>query len=80
MHAAMLTQSDAAQRMILSGGLPMIGTHDEVTLRHLRTPSQVQSVLHLREEIDLSVHAATASNFADLEKKETNAGLSELLS
>jgi len=80
MHAAMLTQSDAAQRMVLSGGLSVIGSHNEVTLRHLRTPSQIQSVLHLREEIDLSVHAAAASNFADLEKKEMSAASSELLS
>lgn len=80
MHAAMLTHSDGAQRMILSGGLPVPRSHNEVTLRHLRTPSQVQSVLHLREEIDLSVHAAAASNFADLEKKETSAGSSELSS
>lgn len=80
MHAAMLTQSDGAQRMVLPGGLPPMGVHSEVTLRHLRTPSQIEAVLHLREEIDLSVHAAAAANFADLEKKETNAGLSGLSS
>jgi len=80
MHAGMLTQPGGAPRAIPSGGLPgMMGSHDEVTLRHLRTPSQVRTVLHLREEIDLSVHAAAASDFADLEKKETSAGSSALL-
>jgi hypothetical protein len=45
-----------------------------VVLRHLRTPAEIESVLHLREEIDLSVHASASSNFASLEKKETNWG------
>lgn len=79
MHATMLTQSDCSQRTIPPGRLPGTWVHDEVTLRHLRTPSQVSTVLHLREEIDLSAHAAAASDFADLEKKETSAGSSVLL-
>ncbi|ROZ77494.1 hypothetical protein [Ramlibacter sp. WS9] len=43
-----------------------------VVLRHLKTPAEIDSVLDLREEIDLSVHASASSNFASLEKKETN--------
>ena len=46
-----------------------------VVLRHLKTPAEIESVLDLREEIDLSVHASASSNFASLEKKETNWGL-----
>jgi hypothetical protein len=45
-----------------------------VVLRHLKTHADIESVLHLREEIDLSVHASASSNFASLEKKETNWG------
>lgn len=41
-------------------------------LHRLRTPSQVATVLHLRDEIDLSVHAAAGSQFLHLEKKETS--------
>lgn len=41
-------------------------------LHRLRTPSQVATVLHLRDEIDLSVHAAAGSQFFHLEKKETS--------
>lgn len=41
-------------------------------LHRLRTPEQVASVLHLRDEIDLSVHAAAGSQFLHLEKKETS--------
>ena len=48
---------------------------DDLVLRHLRTPAEIAGVLHLREEIDLSVHAAAGPQFATLEKKETSAGL-----
>ena len=48
----------------------------EVVLRHLKMPEEIASVLHLREEIDLSVHAAAHPHFTTLEKKETSAGLS----
>lgn len=41
-------------------------------LHRLRTPEQVATVLHLRGEIDLSVHAAAGPQFEHLEKKETN--------
>ncbi|HSV79380.1 MAG TPA: hypothetical protein VLK85_09275 [Ramlibacter sp.] len=44
---------------------------DDVVLRHLQTPAEIASVMHLREEIDLSVHAAAGPQFATLEKKET---------
>jgi hypothetical protein len=40
-------------------------------LHHLRTQEQIASVLHLRDEIDLSVHAAAGQDFVRLEKKET---------
>lgn len=43
-----------------------------VVLRHLKTPADIESVLELRDEIDLSVHASVSSNFASLEKKETS--------
>ncbi len=78
MHRAMLTQSNSAQRAVPFADLPGRAVHQDVTLRHLRTPSQVRTVLHLREEIDLSAQAAAASDFADLEKKETNAASSAL--
>jgi len=41
-----------------------------VTLRHLRGAREIASVLSLRNEIDLSVHA-NSPEFATLEKKET---------
>ena len=47
---------------------------DSVVLRHLKTPAEIESVMHLRGEIDLSVHASASSDFASLEKKETNWG------
>jgi len=43
----------------------------ELKLHPLRTPAQIASVLHLRGEIDLSVHAAAGEEFVRLEKKET---------
>ncbi|AEG93110.1 hypothetical protein [Ramlibacter tataouinensis] len=49
------------------------GSIQDVVLRHLKTPAEIASVLHLREEIDLSVHAAAGPQFAVLEKKETSA-------
>lgn len=47
---------------------------DEVVLRPLKTAADIASVLHLRDEIDLSVHAASGPQFGALEKKETSAG------
>jgi hypothetical protein len=40
-------------------------------LHRLRTPEEIATVLHLRGEIDLSVHAAAGRDFVSLEKKET---------
>jgi hypothetical protein len=48
---------------------------DRVQLRHLRTPSDIEQVLPLRQEIDLSAHAM-GDEFFRLEKKETNWGSS----
>jgi hypothetical protein len=49
----------------------------DVTLRHLKTPAEIATVLHLRGGIDLSAHtAAGADEFARLEKKETSAASS----
>lgn len=41
-----------------------------VTLRHLRSASEISSVLALRNGIDLSAHAGSPQ-FLALEKKET---------
>ena len=49
----------------------------DVVMQHLRSPAEIASVLHLREEIDLSVHAASGlREFEALEKKETSAATS----
>lgn len=46
---------------------------EDMVLCHLKTPERIESVLHLRDEIDLSVHAAAGRQFVELEKKETSA-------
>ena len=51
----------------------------DVVLRHLKRSDEIAGVLHLREEIDLSVHAAAGPHFATLEKKETSAASSSAL-
>jgi len=54
--------------------------HD-VVLHHLRTPQEIESIVFLRDEIDLSVHAAAGrQQFETLEKKETSAGSSSVSS
>jgi hypothetical protein len=54
------------------GPRPSLAEH--VVLRHLRSAAEIESVMHLREEIDLSVHtAAGRQQFEALEKKETSA-------
>jgi hypothetical protein len=53
-----------------------LSTMESVVLRHLRSQEEIASVLHLRSEIDLSVHHSADSNFAALEKKEMKSGLS----
>lgn len=50
---------------------------DELELRHLSTREEIEEILYLRENIDLSVHTAAGGDFEALEKKETNAGLWE---
>lgn len=46
---------------------------ERVELVPLRTPGQIAAVLHLRDGIDLSVHAAAGRDFVELEKKEMRA-------
>jgi hypothetical protein len=48
---------------------------DRVQLRHLRSHAEIEQVLPLRQEIDLSAHAM-GDEFLRLEKKETKWGLS----
>jgi hypothetical protein len=46
----------------------------DVVLHHLRTPAEIADIVFLRDEIDLSVHAAAGrATFEGLEKKETTA-------
>jgi hypothetical protein len=49
---------------------------DDLAIRHLRTQSQIEEILHLREAIDLSVHSAGSPDFRAREKKVTSAVLS----
>ena len=49
---------------------------ESVSLRHLGSPAEIGSILHLRDEIDLSAHNGAGSNFHMLEKKETSSGWS----
>ncbi|MDE2605547.1 MAG: hypothetical protein KGL68_06475 [Burkholderiales bacterium] len=71
-----------AQAITLAEPLPNPGARDDepsvardVVLRHLKDPAEIATVLHLRDEIDLSVHAAGGlQQFESLEKKETSAG------
>ena len=51
----------------------------DVVLRHLKHSDEIAGVLHLREEIDLSVHAAAGPHFETLEKKEMSAASSSAL-
>lgn len=44
---------------------------DEVNFRHLRTPTEISRVLHLRDEIRLPAAARADAAFATREKKET---------
>ena len=49
---------------------------ERVVLVPLETPQQIATVLHLRDGIDLSVHAAAGRDFVELEKKEMRAASS----
>lgn len=46
---------------------------ERLSIRQLRTPAEIEAILHLREAIDLSVHAASGPEFIAREKKETRA-------
>ena len=74
MHAHAL--SPAVLPASLPPGLPLFGQPDDdadqVVLRHLVTPQEIEAVLPLREGIDLSAHAAAGDAFLSLEKKETS--------
>jgi hypothetical protein len=59
----------AAASLPISAPLPI----QDVVLHHLRTPDEIDSIVYLRDEIDLSVHAAAGRQFELLEKKETSA-------
>jgi hypothetical protein len=69
------THTQAGRHHALAGvpRAPITITAQDIVLRHLQTPSDIEAVQHLREGIDLSVHAAD-SNFMRLEKKETTSG------
>lgn len=73
MHAHAMSPAQPAS---LPSGLSLFGPSDDdgdqVVLRHLVTPKQIEAVLPLREGIDLSAHAAAGDAFFALEKKETN--------
>ncbi|HSI54627.1 MAG: hypothetical protein ACAH21_17985 [Ramlibacter sp.] len=48
---------------------------ESVVLRHLKSAREIEAIMHLRGEIDLSAHTGRGSNFFSLEKKETSWGL-----
>lgn len=70
MNLQSLQSSYAEQAALALAGHKGEFSIDDVVVRHLRTPAEVAGVLHLREEIDLSVHAAQGPQFEALEKKE----------
>ena len=49
-------QSDRSEA--LRAPLPESLQIQDVVLHHLRTPGEIESIVDLRDEIDLSVHAA----------------------
>jgi hypothetical protein len=68
--AAGVSRDYSAAALSLHDPLPI----QDVVLHHLRTPDQIENVIFLRDEIDLSVHTAAGRQFEELEKKETTAG------
>jgi hypothetical protein len=63
--------------VVAHGPVPAAASFVErVVLVPLETPQQIATVLHLRDGIDLSVHAAAGRDFVELEKKEMRAGSS----
>jgi hypothetical protein len=69
------TMAVAGPSLNFSGAAPRRPVdYAAITLMPLRGQAAIDSVLYLREEIDLSVHTkAGAQQFAILEKKETSA-------
>jgi hypothetical protein len=45
---------------------------ESVVLRPLKTAEEIETIMHLRGQIDLSAHLGPGSEFRSLEKKETN--------
>ena len=80
MHAHAMAPTQPAS---LASGLSLFGSSyedaDQVVLRHLVTPEQIEAVLPLRDGIDLSAHTAAGDDFFALEKKETSWVSSALL-
>jgi hypothetical protein len=72
MDHALAAPGDAAARAAPPMARPL--ALDDVVLHRLRSPAEVEEIVHLRDEIDLSVHAAAGPQFGMLEKKETSAG------
>jgi len=75
----MIAQSSRMLRSVVVMSPPLYGRPfcaEAIEARHMKTEAQIASILHLRDEIDLSVHSRASSNFQVLEKKETNWALS----
>jgi hypothetical protein len=73
----MNTQATTTSGAVRAYGAGMMPLHaplpiQDVVLHHLRTPDEIDSIVYLRDEIDLSVHAAAGRQFELLEKKETS--------
>ena len=45
---------------------------ERVVLHHLRSTADIGGILHLRDGIDLSAHAAAGRSFVELKKKRRN--------
>jgi hypothetical protein len=73
MDTALAASGHAAARVSPPQARAPLSMND-VVLHRLRGPGAVKEIVHLRDEIDLSVHAAAGPQFGMLEKKETNAG------
>jgi hypothetical protein len=70
MNLQSVQSSYAEQAALALAGVAGEFSIEDVVVRHLKTPAEIAGVLHLREEIDLSVHAASGPQFEVLEKKE----------
>lgn len=64
-----------ASTSVPNAGLLLGQPPGEVELRHLRTSSEIQQIMRLRDEIDLSAHFGR-EDFETVEKKETSAASS----